>query len=311
MNSAGYTSAHYAHLTGRNVLPARYLERKLTDRLADLAPLMRTGMRVLEVGCAEGELGKRIKAQTKLHYTGIEPSRDAEVAAKVLDAVYNDSSALLPCGAESRFDAMLTFHVLEHIPDPSAELTRWANLLRPDGWLMIEVPHGGGHPDISQDLNAEHLHQFTTASLACLLQRGGFDILRTSRGHFESPVYTDSLRILALPTETDEKRRERLLARFHCHIPSMFAVYGLGGDFCSYVQPVIGELPVQALIDSDPQRDGQTMNGMRVETYSASRHHRLHILVSSLRHEESILTDLERAGHPVERIHLLSDIYDP
>lgn len=310
-DSAAYTTAHYATLTGRNALPARYLEPKLADRIANLRPLLRVDMRILEVGCAEGQLGARLKAEARLHYTGIEPSRDADAAAGVLDAVYVDSSALLPCADESRFDAILAFHVLEHIPDPAAELARWARLVRPDGWLMIEVPHGGGHPDLARDLNAEHLHQFTTAALACLLQRCNFETMAASRGHFESPVYTDSLRVLARPTLTDVARRERLVARFRRQIPGLFAVYGLGGDFRCYVQPVLGQLPVQVLIDSDPQRAGQAVNGLKVETYSPARHRSLPILVCSLRHEESILAALQRAGHSAERIHLLADIYNP
>jgi 2-polyprenyl-3-methyl-5-hydroxy-6-metoxy-1,4-benzoquinol methylase len=309
-NSASFTKAHYATLTGRNALPARYLERKLADRIANLRTLLRADMRILEVGCAEGQLGACLKAEAKLHYTGIEPSRDAAAAAGVLDAVYVDSSALLPCADECRFDAILAFHVLEHIPDPATELARWANLVRPDGWLMIEVPHGGGHPDLARDLNAEHLHQFTTAALASLLQRSGFETMAVSRGHFESPVYTDSLRVLARPMVTDAARRERLIARFHRHLPGPFAVYGLGGDFRSYVQPVLGQLPVPALIDSDPQRAGQTVNGLKVENYSAARHRSLPILVCSLRHEESILAALQRAGHAAERIHLLADIFN-
>lgn len=300
----------YAQQTGRNALPARYVERKLAERVAALRPLLRPGLRILEVGCAEGLLGARLKAETGLHYTGIEPSQDREAAARVLDAVHADSRVLLPRGAETRFDAILSFHVLEHIPDPAAELARWHQLVQPNGWLMIETPHGGGHPDLVRDLNAEHLHQFTTASLACLLQRSGFETVAASRGHFESPVYADSLRILARPASTDAARQERLLARFRRHLPGPFAVYGLGGDFRSYVQPILGQLPVHALIDSDPQRAGQIVDGRSVETYSPTRHRDLPVLVASLRHEESILTALRAAGHPADAIHLLGDLYD-
>ena len=310
VDSTAGATAYYATLTGRNALPARYVERKLAERIAALRPLLQPGQRILEVGCAEGQLGARLKAETRLHYTGIEPSRDGEAAARVLDAVHADSSALLPRDADARFDAILSFHVLEHIPDPAAELARWQQLLQPEGWLMIEVPHGGGHPDLARDLNAEHLHQFTTASLACLLQRSGFETMAASRGHFESPVYADSLRILARPASTDAARQERLLARVRRRLPGPFAVYGLGGDFRSYVQPILGQLPVQALIDSDPQRAGQIVGGLEVESYAAARHSGLPILVASLRHEESILATLHAAGHPADAIHLLGDLYD-
>lgn len=302
-----YTHIDYARLSGRNALPERYVARKLAERLAQLEPHLAPNMRILEVGCAEGLLGARIKARTSLTYWGIEPSRDSESARKLLDAVFRDSSELPDDVAP--FDAILSFHVLEHIPEPGLELARWRALCHETSWLLIEVPCRGGHPDVAIDCNPEHLHQFSPASLAHLLEQNGFDPLVITRGHYESPVYTDSLSIFAIPKLAASRQHERLAGRFS-RIPAPFAVFGLGGDFRNYVQPLIDRLPVTTLLDTNPALTGSVQGRFRVECYQPSRHAHLPILVSSLRHEQSIVADLHAAGHAKELIYLLADIYD-
>ncbi|MDQ7073216.1 MAG: hypothetical protein Q9N32_06790 [Gammaproteobacteria bacterium] len=52
---------HYAGLSGRNAMPAKYLDRKLQERVTFLSSMLHDGMRVLEIGCAEGDLGRCLK----------------------------------------------------------------------------------------------------------------------------------------------------------------------------------------------------------------------------------------------------------
>ena len=302
-----YTHIDYARQSGRNALPERYVARKLDERLAQLESYLAPGMRILEIGCAEGLLGARIKATVSLTYWGVEPSRDSESARAYLDAVFQDSSELPKDVAP--FDAILSFHVLEHIPEPGLEIARWRALCHETSWLVVEVPCRGGHPDIAIDFNPEHLHQFSPASLACLLEQNGFDPLAITRGHYESPVYTDSLRIFAIPKLSTSRQHDRLVQRFS-RIPAPFAVFGLGGDFRNYVQPLIDRLQVTALLDTNPALNGSFQDSFKVECYQPSRHAHLPILVSSLRHEQSIVADLHAAGHAKELIYLLGDIYD-
>lgn len=289
-------------------MPRRYLERKLAERTAALAFRITTGARLLEIGCAEGELGQRLKAIAPITYWGVEPSRDAEVALSLLDAVVPDTR-LIPADTLP-FDGILSFHVLEHIPDVAGELARWLVLTHSQTWLMIEVPCRSGHPELDTDQNPEHLHHFSPASLACLLERCGFDLASLTRGHFESPVYCDSLRVLAVPKPTKAAKRQLLLQRLS-RLPAPFAVFGIGGDFRNYVLPLLDQLPVAALIDTHPPLLAGLPMGLDIQPYDRTRHEHLTILVCSLRYEASILENLARAGHPPERIHLLAEIYNP
>jgi hypothetical protein len=297
---------YYAALEGRNAGSPELMERRLRDRMRTLSGLLRDRMRVIEIGCAEGALGARAKAHAQLDYTGIEPSRDAAAAGRVLDHVLPGTPPRLDGEA---YDLLLAFHVLEHIADISAETARWRSLLKSDGLAVVEVPRGAGHPLLSWDANAEHLHQFTAGSLTALLQRSGLEAVALTSGHFESAVYSDSLRLVARPALPDAARRRALLERFRGRLPGRFAVYGLGGDFRNYVQPLLAELAVAALLDSDTRRHGERIAGLAVEPFDRARHARMTVLVASLRYREEIAALLSAQGVAPTAIVGLEEIY--
>jgi SAM-dependent methyltransferase len=274
--------------------------------MADIAPLLRPGLRVLEVGCAEGSLGAAIKHSTALHYTGIELSGDADTAAQVLDRVVRAPTAAI---VNEKFDLLLSFHVLEHVADITTELRHWRSLLADDGRLIVEVPNKAGHHLLDRDPNPEHLHQFTAASVAALLIHANFDTDRIESGHWESSVYSDSLRVVARPALTANQREALLLQRFRTHLPETFAAWGIGGDFRAYVEPLLDSLPVAALIDGAEQRQGERYGPLTVMTYDEQRHGNLPILVCSVRYREDILRDLAMLGVSPSRIVCLDDIF--
>lgn len=276
--------------------------------MADIARLLRPAMRVLEIGCAEGSLGAAIRQSIPVHYTGIELSDDAALASRVLDRVVNAPAATLT--GES-FDLLLSFHVLEHIEDIATEMRHWRRLLDDNGTLILEVPNRAGHRLLGLDPNPEHLHHFTAASVAALLGHVDFEIDRIEAGHWESSVYSDSLRVFARPALTRDQRRTLLLQRFRNHLPGQFAAWGIGGDFRAYVEPLLDSLPVASLIDSAAQRHGQRHGPLSVEAYDEHRHGALPILVCSVRYRDDILRDLARLGIPSSRIVSLDDIFGP
>jgi SAM-dependent methyltransferase len=297
-------TSYYENLEHRN---AHLDERKLEERVADLLPLIPAGARVLEVGCADGQLGARLKAKRDVYYAGIELSRDATAAAAVLDRVERRPAAEI---AGDPYDFVLGFHVLEHIVDVSGELGEWRRLLGKSGVLVVEVPNQAGHPLLEHDQNAEHVHQFTALSLAALLARCGLALERLSAGHYESPVYSDSLRAVARLALEPAERRSRLLARFRARLPGPFAVQGLGGDFRNYVLPLLDELPVAALLDSDERRHGERVGKLVVSRFDPARHAGLPVLVASPRLHAEIAASLAAAGVPPALIVGLDEIYD-
>lgn len=296
---------YYAKCAGRNAdRPDQ--DRKLADRMASLSRHITNGLRILEVGCADGALGAEIKRHAVVTYTGIELSPDAVLAETCLDHVFRRPAAELEA---EPFDMLFSFHVLEHLSDPREELRHWRRLLKAEGRIVVEVPHRGGHPLIDFDRHPEHVHQFSVASLSTLLDKAGFTVERIGTGHFESAVYSDSLRVEARPTLSAEQRTRKLLARFHSQLPGSFVVYGVGGDFRNYVEPLLPHLPVRALCDSDARSHGRIIGPHRVTAYDPASLSALPILIASTRHDADIRRHLGRLGVVDRTIVSLTCLY--
>jgi 2-polyprenyl-3-methyl-5-hydroxy-6-metoxy-1,4-benzoquinol methylase len=297
---------YYSNLRGRNLTTGHDYERKMVDRLGDLAALLRDNMRILEVGCAEGGLGRHVKEIAHVEYVGIELSEDAVSATSYLDRVSRVPAKKLH---DEPYDLILSFHVLEHTSDIYNEVKCWRRLLKSSGCLVVEVPHEAGHPLLSQDLNPEHLHQFTSASLSVLLQRAGYSIKRLSTGHFESAPYSDSLRVLAYPRMDAEERKRHLIARFRSVFPGQFVAYGIGGDFNNYIAPLLPELQIAALVDSNASRYEEHIGGFQVEEFNIEKYSDLPILVTSHRYKTDIADMLQKQGVSPQRIYGLDSIF--
>ncbi len=298
--------SHYETQQGRNELPAGDIERKIIDRMTSIDPLLRNGIRILEIGCAEGLLGERVKREAAVHYTGLEVSADAKAARSRLDHVVQaiDSQQFT-----AAFDLILAFHVLEHLANAESELVEWNHLLKPTGRLLLETPNGAGHSLLENDGNPEHAHQFTPASLSLLVWRAGFDTITLTNSHFESPVYTDSLRLLAAPKQQTSVRREKLLMRFATKLGENFVVYGAGGDFMTYVAPLSPWLNIAALCDTNTARRGQRLAGLEITAYDPASLRGLPILISTTRHRREITNLLIQQGISIEQIVGLEDIF--
>lgn len=302
------STCYYETLVERNDPQAPWFRRKIADRVAALTPLLTSEVqRVLEIGCAEGELGRETKAHFLIVYDGVELSRDRELARKKLDRVFQTPAGQME---PSPYDLIVSFHVLEHIADPGQELQAWSRLLASGGRLLIEVPHRAGHPLLADDHNPEHLHQFTPASLTILLADHGFTCHELSLGHYESPVYPDSIRVVAQRHPQADQQHPLLLQRFHKRIGSPFIAYGIGGDFQNYVAPLAEALEIQALVDSSSAKWGERIGKHTVTAYDPKLHGELPILVCSIKFGARIKQYLLSMGIAPERIIGLEDIYE-
>jgi hypothetical protein len=301
----------YTEKTGRNKMPVAYVERKFHERLTYLQTLISPHFRIVEIGCAEGELGKRIKQQVaSVEYWGIEPSKDSLTAALHLDNVFPNAEALKASCCKESFDLLLAFHVLEHIGDISTELDTWRGLLKCGGAAVIEVPNKSGNQLVLHDGNVEHLHSFSTSSLSVLANREGFDIVSMTTGHYESPAYNDciraKLRLSPPPSRINQSFIEKIVNTIH----KPFSIFGLGGDFRSFLAPIFDQLPVRSLIDNNQDLQGVTVCGVQVEAYNSEYHGSSPILVASIRHERQIIQTLRACDHPDSSIFSLASLLD-
>jgi SAM-dependent methyltransferase len=156
------------------------------DDLVRLVP--ESVKRVLDIGCARGGYGKRLKqVRPDIHLTGVELN---PIMAKYARRYYDE---VLTCPVEEAnlaagFDLVNCGDVLEHFQDPPRVLARLRDLLRPGGYLTASVPNVG-HWSVVKDLLRgrfeyvpvgllciSHIRWFTESSIREALEGSGFAV---------------------------------------------------------------------------------------------------------------------------------------
>lgn len=178
-----------------------------------IVELVGRGKRVLDVGCATGELAG-ILAEHGCRVTGIEV--DPEAARRAEErcerVIVGDVEALDPGAelADESFDVIVFGDVLEHLKDPLRTTRRLEPFLRPEGYVVASVPnvaHGSVRLALVQGkfpytplglLDDTHLRFFTRENVEQLFEDAGFlitELRRTSRGVFDTEVDVDRERV--------------------------------------------------------------------------------------------------------------------
>jgi len=146
--------------------------------------------RILEVGCAEGQLGAALKHRRPDRTVfGIERQPDvAARAAERLDQVFTIDVATDDAPLERHsLDCLLFGDILEHLVDPEAVLRRFRRFLAPGGVALTSIPNLQHHTLLaallSGDfqyapaglLDATHLRFFTGSTILKLFLDAGYE----------------------------------------------------------------------------------------------------------------------------------------
>jgi 2-polyprenyl-3-methyl-5-hydroxy-6-metoxy-1,4-benzoquinol methylase len=80
------------------------------------------------------------------------------------------------------FNAIASFQVFEHIPDPSRDIATLCQMLAPNGIMLIEVPNVATRAvsllkDKHRHFTVDHLNFFSAKTLSDLMQRNGLTVL--------------------------------------------------------------------------------------------------------------------------------------
>jgi len=151
--------------------------------------------RLVDIGCGNGRLlwvAKQAGWQVKGLELGAEMARYA--AERVgCEVVANDFLAdEPPPGDREAFDVVSLRHVLEHLPYPRLAMEKISGLLRPGGWLLIEIPNIEGWSKrwvrfitrtglhkrrFPPDLMPGHCCEYSRQSFTALMERSGYRVL--------------------------------------------------------------------------------------------------------------------------------------
>lgn len=155
--------------------------RKFAGEVQSLTRFVRQG-RILDIGCSIGIFLEEAQRQG-FDAWGVELSRWAsgQAAAKGL-RVFNAPLQELNLENES-FDIVTMWDVIEHLPDPRAELREINRVLKPGGLLVITTP------DFTsllskvlgrawQSVSLQHIYYFTPPTLGKMLSACGFSVVK-------------------------------------------------------------------------------------------------------------------------------------
>lgn len=140
-----YQSEDYVSHTDakRNIIEKLYhLIRKITlkQKLKLIDSFKTERKMLLDIGCGTGDFLK-IAAEHQWKVLGIEPNLQArQIANSKTNNMVFDNGKLDDLKPAS-FDIITLWHVLEHLPNLDEQITKFKNLLKPNGRLVIAVPN--------------------------------------------------------------------------------------------------------------------------------------------------------------------------
>jgi 2-polyprenyl-3-methyl-5-hydroxy-6-metoxy-1,4-benzoquinol methylase len=148
--------------------------------------------RILEIGCFDGPVGIHVlRACPDVSYVGIDTMKEAlahfqaraekEGTAdrlKLYEGLDLDDDPEL---RRLRFDVIVFYEIIEHVPDPTASLRNLASKLRPGGKIFVSTPWGAG--DRGRPYNLEtrdprgHVRAMTAKELHDAVTTAGYQVI--------------------------------------------------------------------------------------------------------------------------------------
>ena len=144
------------------------------NRAAHLQGLLQPGARTLDFGCGSGEfVGTLLAAGYDAH--GFEPG---DTYGSYARSLYGDRITVAgwqDIKADTPYDLVTCFHVVEHLRDPVAAMQQMARWAAPEGLVYIEIPDlGKAHPNKGFGaLHFAHLTGFNQHNLVIAAARAG------------------------------------------------------------------------------------------------------------------------------------------
>lgn len=183
---------------------------------------------ILDLGCGDGRMGKKIKESQECNVVGVNISEyEARLASQWLDKVIVGDLNNLDTSNLRKFDCIICCHILEHLYQPQQLLLQLHRNLSPDGVLIVALPNilwwrkrlsflAGDFKYINSTVtDPSHMHFFDRKTSRQLIEEAGYEILsQCADGNFPLPFIRKLIPVFA-------QKIDRLALKFR---PGVFGV---------------------------------------------------------------------------------------
>lgn len=280
--------------------------------------------RILDIGCANGGLLSALKDIGFTNLVGLDPSPACVAYTSQTVGIQAYVGSLMSLGADlGKFDVVILSHVLEHVQNLDKAIIQMKGVLKPDGFIYIEVPDANRYQDYNfspfQEFNTEHINHFSLTSLINLFRKNGFEPNHT--GHriiytgpdMPYPVvqaffnFSDNIK----PLSHDELLRINILKYIHDSQILINKVdekiVEINNQYSAIIVWGTGQLTMKLLcdtslkrskilyfIDANPSTQGRQISGIPIKKPSEINNPDTPILISSILQKQSIIATIKQ-----------------
>lgn len=85
----------------------------------------------------------------------------------------------LPWFRDQSLDYVFSSHCLEHFLDPQTVLGEWSRVVRPEGYLVLLMPHKERYPNVgTPGANPDHKHDYLPGDISKMVAARGLRVLQ-------------------------------------------------------------------------------------------------------------------------------------
>jgi 2-polyprenyl-3-methyl-5-hydroxy-6-metoxy-1,4-benzoquinol methylase len=311
-------------------------EQRLLDTAQEIVEQFGTGVSVLDVGCANGGLLRKLREIGMTgELVGVDPSPVC-VRNTQAHGVRGEVGGLfdLPSGLGT-FDVVVLSHVLEHVQDAGSAIENLKTVLADGGGIFIESPDASRYKDHIvaplQDFNTEHINHFSPRSLANLMARRGLRETHAGRRVLQVPPPTTYPALSGVfrigdpgevvrDTELREdieiyiERSREILDAIDARLRSVLerspevVVWGTGQLAMKLLaESALGDAKIVAFIDGNRINQGQRLQGAPILAPDEARNYPQPIVVTTTIHQDAIARTVTEEMGLTNELVLLRD----
>ena len=168
------TERNRDHLEQRATMQFNFVKKICLDRVYRKK---KEQLSVLDVGCHAGSVLNQFKKRG-WDVVGVDPNPRSQYGEKWFGIKVHQTLFKAGMFPENSFNGILHSHTLEHVREPRKYLEEFYKILKPGGWVFIEVPNET-REKIRTKKVIPHLYFFSPKTLANLGNSVGFEVVCT------------------------------------------------------------------------------------------------------------------------------------